>query len=212
VFQGIGQSKIKAKVMAAEFALMHFGMISDLSEHVPPITPDCTEDYTSDVSETPQFYNFDKKFLLDDENFVPWLLPEKVDLDVPVISENVASIPADEASVSADNLDSNPAVDMDDEDFRSRLLGKTPLTIVGELQLGAFYTLMDETGDQLHPMFAMSVTINDETFYGAGTSKKLAKARAARNALQKMYNIHFSVTESKLAIALACDSVLVSMQ
>lgn len=47
-------------------------------------------------------------------------------------------------------------------------------------------------------MFAMSVTVNGETFKGAGPSKKLAKARAARDALMRFYNLEFGVAESAI--------------
>jgi len=85
----------------------------------------------------------------------------------------------------------------DEDDLWSRFVGKTPLTIIVELQLDARYELLAETEDQLHPLFAMSVTIEGESFRAAGTSKRLAKARAARDALRKLYNLEFGVSESK---------------
>ena len=70
---------------------------------------------------------------------------------------------------------------------------------MGEVRPDAIYTLMDETGDPLHPMFVISVMLDGETFYGSGVSKKLAKGRAARAALRKIYNLEFGTSESKLS-------------
>jgi len=46
-------------------------------------------------------------------------------------------------------------------------------------------------------MFAVAVTIEGETFRAVGSSKKMAKARAARDALRKLYNLEFGISESK---------------
>jgi len=46
-------------------------------------------------------------------------------------------------------------------------------------------------------MFAVAATVEGETFHAAGNSKKLAKARAARDALRKLYNLEFGISESK---------------
>ena len=53
VFQGISQSKKKAKVMAAEYALMHLGEIDALTDQPPSPSfiprPSTADDYSSDI-------------------------------------------------------------------------------------------------------------------------------------------------------------------
>ena len=78
-----------------------------------------------------------------------------------------------------------------------QLIRKNPLTIIGEMQIDASYQLLATSDDPLHPMFAVAAVVDGETFRAAGNSKKLAKARAARNALRKLYNLEFGISESK---------------
>jgi len=185
VFQGIGPSKIKAKVMAAELALINYGALTAMTTQPTDVTDVCSaDDYSADCcTESKLFFDFRQPCRLADQS-VPW------DTD-----ENPASA-GDENSATA-FADNDVMSAVDDEDPWSHFIGKNPLTIVVELQLEARYHLLAETGDQLHPLYAMGAVIDGEMFRAAGTNKRLAKARAARNALSKIYNVEFGTDESK---------------
>jgi len=187
VYQGIGPSKIKAKIMAAELALIKHGVLEAMTLKPTDITDvRSADDFSADYAESSElFYDFNKQYPLVDESGV---------LDMGNLAESGSGDPP---NLSLDDETSDFVSLGEDDDLWSRFVGKTSLTIIVELQLDARYELLAETGDQLHPLFAMSVTIDCETFRAAGTSKKLAKARAARNALCKLYNIEFGTAESK---------------
>ena len=188
--------------MAAEYALQYLGLVTELTDEPPWLVRDNPDDYTSDSTSSRQFYNFSEPYFLDDKDFVPWSLPEKAKIP----DSDVQTVTAD-TKVTLESIDDTPAEDyevserlFEDEEFCSRFLGKFPQTIIGQLNVGPQYSLVAETGDQLCPMFAMSLTVKGEMFYGAGSNKKLAKARAARSALHKLYNIEFGVAESMLIL------------
>jgi len=172
--------------MAAEWALISQGVLEALTVKPSDISEVCSSnDFSADRTESHLFYDFSKEYSTTDEP-VPW--------DAESGDKSMSITSADDHGV---NNDGAVIVEVDEEDVWSRFVGKTPLTIIVELQLDARYELLAETGDQLHPLFAMSVTIEGETFRAAGTSKKIAKARAARNALCKLYNLEFGTSESK---------------
>jgi hypothetical protein len=62
------------------------------------------------------------------------------------------------------------------------------------LYAGLKYEFVGEVGENQDKEFIMSVTIDDKKFEGRGRSKKLAKYRAAFDALQTVYNINCSLT------------------
>jgi len=181
VFQGIGPSKIKAKIMAAETALINHGVLEAMTLCPTDVTDiNSPDDFSADITNSALFYDFSKPESEADDSLP---LAESGEMNSLIGGSN-------------DDVEAVAVVE-DEDDLWSRFIGKTPLTIIVELQLDARYELLAETGDQLHPLFAMSVIIEGETFRAAGSSKKIAKARAARNALRKLYNLEFGVAESK---------------
>jgi len=172
--------------MGAELALIHHGVLEEMTLTPADVTDvHSANDFSADHTESRLFYDFSKQYPGEDRS-------------IPRDSGNLAEIGGGNLpNPPADDDDGGDVVDLEDEDLWSRFVGKTPLTIIVELQLDARYELLAETGDQLHPLFAMAVTIDGQTFRAAGTSKKLAKARAARNALHKLYNLEFGSAESK---------------
>lgn len=195
MFQGIGPSKIKAKVMAAELALIDHGALETLTLKPTDVTDVCSaDDYSADCyTKSRLFYDFGRVYsAADEDDTFPWDTGKGTVVAESEVSQSVGTSGDD--VVNDDDDDDSAAVD---EDIWSRFVGKTPLTIIVELQLDARYELLAETGDQLHPLFAMAATIDGETFHAAGTNKKLAKARAARNALCKLYNLEFGTAESE---------------
>jgi len=172
--------------MAAELALINHGALQALTLQPTDITDvRSADDFSADSMESELFYDFSKQYPVADESG-SWETEN-------LTESGVGNTPV----LSADDDGNVVALDEDDDDSWSRFVGKTSLTIIVELQLDARYKLLAETGDQLHPLFAMAVTIDGETFHAAGSSKKLAKARAARNALMKLYNLEFGTAESK---------------
>jgi len=172
--------------MCADYALVHLGVIEKVDETPPDVMEDVEgpDDFTADITDqsTQLYYDFN--------------LPE---------SEQVADPPR--ADFYADDDDDDDFINEID-DVTLQLLGKNPLTIMGELRPDAVYTLLDETGDPLHPKFLMSVTLDEETFQGSGPSKKLAKGRAARDALRRFFSLEFGTSESEFhlcfVVASAC--------
>lgn len=61
---------------------------------------------------------------------------------------------------------------------------KNPVAILNELRLGLKYNLVEQTGPQHAPQFKVSVEVDGHTYFGVGGSKKLAKCRAAEDALK----------------------------
>jgi len=168
-------------------ALINYGAIEALTVQPSDVTDVCSpSDFSADCcTESRLFFDFSKPCRLADQS-VPW-----------GTDENLTNTGSDAFSVTPLADDDGVIDAADDEDSWSHFVGKNPLTIIVELQLEAHYLLLAETGDQLHPLYAMAVTIDGETFRAAGTNKRLAKARAARNALSKIYNVEFGVDESK---------------
>jgi len=185
VFQGIGPSKVKAKIMAAELALIDRGALETPTVQPSDVSDVCSAaDFSADATESKWFYDFSKPYSEACE-LAPWQV------------ENVASDMSSANTFTADDDDALAVAASEDEESWSRFIGKTPLTIIVEMQLDAQYQLLAETGDQLHPLFAMAVTIDGQMFSAAGTSKKIAKARAARNALHTLYSLEFGTAESE---------------
>jgi len=175
--------------MAAESALIHHGALTDLTLKPSDVTDVCSpEDFSADCcAQSKLFFDFSRACRLADQT-VPWSTGESfarsaAERFAKVGDENSATLVDDDA--------------VDDEDSWSRFVGKNPLTIIVELQLDVQYQLLAETGDQLQPLYAMGVVIDGEMFRAAGPNKRLAKARAARNALSKIYGVEFGTDESK---------------
>ena len=59
---------------------------------------------------------------------------------------------------------------------------------------GTKYELDSSSGEGIACIFVMSVTVDGQTFNGAGRSKKLAKARAAQDALQHLFKLQFDTS------------------
>ena len=61
---------------------------------------------------------------------------------------------------------------------------KNPLMVLNELKPGLEYRLTSQEGPSHAPVFVMSVTVNNDTFEGRGSSKQKAKQDAAVRALK----------------------------
>jgi len=179
--------------MAAEYALMYLGEIDSLTE-TPPVSlslsipqPSSADDFSSDI-----------------------VLPSNVnsallsDFGRPQATAAECHVEPSKKP-TADSCDDDLPEELrhgDEDDVLSQLVGKNPLTIIGEMQIDAYYVLLAKSDDALHPMFAVEAVVEGERFRAAANSKKLAKARAARDALHKLYNLEFGISDSKYNVFL----------
>lgn len=192
-FQGISQSKKKAKVMAAEYALVYLGEIDSVTESPPPPVSIPQSSSADDFSSDFVFPTEVKSALVCD-----FSQPDSDDQQEQERREVETVTSADKPAVNRCD-DDLPEELRDEDNLLSQLIGKNPLTIIGEMQIDAGYRLLAKSDDPLNPMFAVEAVVEGETFRAGGNSKKLAKARAARAALCKLYNLEFGISESKLS-------------
>jgi double stranded RNA-specific editase B len=172
-FEGTGPTKKKAKLLAAEKALASFVQFPNASEAHQAMGRQITSgDFTSDSADvvTSLFNNFDPS--------APHDLGEGFTGSSPGMNGNSATI------TSPRPVQPQPA-------------GKNPVMILNEIRPGTKYEFISETGESHAKNFVMSVTVDNETFQGSGRNKKLAKARAAQAALQKIFNLEFSSSPGK---------------
>jgi len=61
---------------------------------------------------------------------------------------------------------------------------RNPVAVLNELKTGLKYEVLDQKGPAHAPEFTVSVIINGQQYAGTGKSKKLAKCKAAEEALK----------------------------
>lgn len=181
--------------MAAEYALVHLGEMTSVTETPPPPVlasrPSTSDDFSADIVLPTEM----KSSLLYD-----FSQAEDCDPDCDPADQDHQETAAAADKLVTDGSDDDLPEELrgwDGDNLLSQLIGKNPLTIIGEMQIDASFLLLATSEDPLHPMFAMAAIVDGESFRAAGNSKKLAKARAAREALQKLYNLEFGISESK---------------
>ena len=170
-FQGMGPSKKKAKLHAAEQALASFVQFPNASEahQALGMTVTSSGDFTSDSADTAgKIFN----------NFDPSTGDPAKGTNGNTAAPSVTTPPQPQLSAPR-TLATQPA-------------GKNPVMILNEIRPGTKYDFVSEAGESHSKNFVMSVTVDGETFEGSGRNKKLAKSRAAQAALQKLFNLHFN--------------------
>ena len=182
-FEGTGPTKKKAKLLAAEKALASFVQFPNASEAHQAMGRQITGgDFTSDSADVANLFNsFDPSAPREDG--------EGMIVATPGMNGNGATV------TSPRPVQPQPA-------------GKNPVMILNEIRPGTKYEFISETGESHAKNFVMSVTVDSETFQGSGRNKKLAKARAAQAALQKIFNLEFSSSPGKLCISYSCNRLL----
>jgi len=198
--------------MAAEYALVYLGEIDSVAETLPTpasvLQPASADDFSSDlVLPTEVNSTLLRDFSHPDGYDLDSQQEHEIEPAVTTSEKSVAPTSDEPAAVSAEKPTTD-SYDSDDdlpeelrgcnEDLLSQLIGKNPLTIIGEMHIDATYLLLARSDDPLNPMFAVAAVVDGETFRAAGSSKKLAKARAACEALRKLYNLEFGISESKI--------------
>ena len=92
----------------------------------------------------------------------------------------------------------------------SGVIGVNPTIVLNRLRPGTAYVDVEmsnvdvlQTSDNvLSPMYRISCVIDDVTYMGAGLSKKVARANAAAEALEKGFGIFCTRTSSELSFIL----------
>lgn len=156
--------------MAAENALMSKGKLLQLTEepHNPEDESYNWNDFTSD--------NFDRRSNLY-YNFI----------------EGKSEVDAEE-----DDDEWMESLVFDLEDENQHLVGKNTISILSELHPETTYELVSAVYDNHKIFFVMSTNVGGSEFKGSGPNKRLAKARAAREALKELYKMEFGVLEGYL--------------
>jgi len=172
VFQGIGPSKKRAKVMASERALAYIGAIEpDMVQMPEPETPDI-EDPTADVFTGLMFYSFEAPdvSVADASLKLPFEQPENLDAPEEYDGYTVQEV---------------------FEDY----IGRNAVSILSEIRPDAQYEILFASCFTNPTRFVTSVRVKGRTYCGDAKSKKVSKGRAAAVALTDLYGIEFKTAE-----------------
>uniref|UniRef100_A0A8C6LN06 Adenosine deaminase RNA specific B1 n=1 Tax=Nothobranchius furzeri TaxID=105023 RepID=A0A8C6LN06_NOTFU len=189
VFEGMGPTKKKAKLNAAEKALRSFVQFPNASEAHLAMgrTLTVNTDFTSDQADFPDMlFNGFETPAASEESFYLGSNGTNSLGEYPLPTppgSNLAQAPLPPPSA-----------------FSSPSAGKNPVMILNELRPGLKYEFVSESGESHAKNFVMSVTVDSQTFEGSGRNKKLAKARAAQAALSALFNMQLDQTPSRQPI------------
>ncbi|XP_077870406.1 double-stranded RNA-specific editase 1-like isoform X2 [Saccoglossus kowalevskii] len=183
MFEGIGTTKKKAKLQAAEKALRSFVQFPNASEahramgrHI--ITSDFTSD-AMDLSDVCLFNTFESSQMAAGKEIEMSITEQPMEEKVQTHNGTHQEIPP--AALSTGPTLRTP--------LSSPPQGKNPIMLLNELRPGLKYEFVSETGESHAKNFVMSVVIDGQNFTGSARNKKMAKARAAQAALSKIYNL-----------------------
>lgn len=192
MFEGMGPTKKKAKLNAAEKALRSFVQFPNASEAHLAMgrTLTVNTDFTSDQADFPDMlFNGFETPAAPEESFY---LGSNGSSSLNSLGEYPLPTPPGSNLVQAP-LPPPSA-------FTSPSSGKNPVMILNELRPGLKYDFVSESGESHAKNFVMSVTVDAQTFEGSGRNKKLAKARAAQAALSALFNMQLDQTPSRQPI------------
>ncbi|XP_041423307.1 double-stranded RNA-specific editase B2 [Xenopus laevis] len=185
-FEGTGPTKKKAKMRAAELALKSFVQFPNacqahfaMGNCMSPST-----DFTSDQADFP-----DTLF----KEFEPSTHREHFSGYSPVNNELLSSAYR-HGRLICHTLDLMGHAKQNKHKMASPAeREKNPVVMLNELRPGLRYVCLSETVEKQHiKRFVMAMRVDGRTFEGSGRSKKLAKAQAAQNALQDLFNIRLT--------------------
>nr|XP_010773865.1 PREDICTED: double-stranded RNA-specific editase 1-like [Notothenia coriiceps] len=192
MFEGMGPTKKKAKLNAAEKALRSFVQFPNASEAHLAMgrTLTVNTDFTSDQADFPDmlFNGFETPAAPEEAFF----LGSNGNSSLNSLGEYPLPTPPGSNLVQAPL----PPLSI----FSSPSSGKNPVMILNELRPGLKYDFVSESGESHAKNFVMSVTVDTQTFEGSGRNKKLAKARAAQAALSTLFNMQLDQTPSRQPI------------
>ncbi|XP_040056754.1 double-stranded RNA-specific editase 1 isoform X1 [Gasterosteus aculeatus] len=192
MFEGMGPTKKKAKLNAAEKALRSFVQFPNASEAHLAMgrTLTVNTDFTSDQADFPDmlFNGFETPAAPEE----PFYLGSNGNGSLSSLGEYPLPTPPGSNLVQAPLPPPST--------FSSPSSGKNPVMILNELRPGLKYDFVSESGESHAKNFVMSVTVDAQTFEGSGRNKKLAKARAAQAALSALFNMQLDQTPSRQPI------------
>uniref|UniRef100_A0A669EDJ6 Adenosine deaminase RNA specific B1a n=1 Tax=Oreochromis niloticus TaxID=8128 RepID=A0A669EDJ6_ORENI len=192
VFEGLGPTKKKAKLSAAEKALCSFVQFPNaLEAHVAMgRTLSAHTDFTSDYAIPDMLFNASETFNPTDDTFYlgsNTSFFSSLEIEYPLPSSPVPNL-------AQSPLPPAPST------FISLTAGKNPVMFLNEVRPGLKYDFMSESGESHAKNFVMSVTVDSQNFQGSGRNKKLAKTRAAQAALSALFKIQLDQTPSRQPI------------
>lgn len=209
LFEGLGPTKKKAKLGAAENALRSFVQFPNASEAHLAMgrTLAVHTDFTSDHTDFPEalFNTFETVMMPGDDPFcltssanssfsslgfeyppLPSPVPP-APVQVPPAPVQVPPAPV-QVPISPAGSAPSPA------------RGKNPVMILNELRPGLKYNFVSESGESHSKNFVLSVMVDARCFQGSGRNKRLAKSRAAQAALSAMFNMQLEQEPSRQPI------------
>jgi len=172
VFQGVGPSKKRAKVMASERALAHLGVIDADEVQMPDIETAHVDDLTADMFTGLLYYNFETpdESAADANLKLPVFRPEDVDPYEEYDSYTMQEVFQD-------------------------YIGRNAVSILSELRADAQYEILFASCNTNPTRFVTSVRVKGRTYCGDAKNKKVSKGRAAAMALTDIYGIEFGTAE-----------------
>ncbi|XP_013394179.1 double-stranded RNA-specific editase 1-like [Lingula anatina] len=177
-FEGVGNTKKRAKLNAAEKALRSFVQFPNASEAMQAMGKQMVTnaDFTSDAAENADliFNSFESNQQHGDN--------QNGNGTQVALNIDGAMHPAP-ASLNGSGLP---------KPIPPQPSGKNPVMILNEQRPGLKYEFVSEMGESHAKSFTMEVTVDGETFQGSGRNKKVAKAHAAQAALSKIFNLEIS--------------------
>ncbi|KAM8966625.1 double-stranded RNA-specific editase B2 isoform 2-T2 [Pelodytes ibericus] len=181
-FEGTGPTKKKAKMRAAELALKSFVQFPNACQaHFA--MGNCfnpSTDFTSDQADFP-----DTLF----KEFEP-----STNRDPFAVNNELLSSAYRHGRLVCHTLDLMGCAKQSKHKMASPgEIEKNPVVMLNQLRPGLRYVCLSETVEKQHvKRFVMAMRVDGRTFEGTGRSKKLAKAQAAKAALQDLFNIQLS--------------------
>ncbi|XP_065353126.1 double-stranded RNA-specific editase Adar isoform X2 [Cloeon dipterum] len=196
-FLGSGRSKRLAKQAVAEKALQSFLQFKNEADARQAMGRQLTAkqldiDFTSDISEFDMtLFDLNAVRKQPEAKIPPPIVPSAAAKPKP----SSMTSPTAEQKAGTSVTNANPALTLQQQK-QAKLakispLEKNPVTILNELVPGTKFECVGESGEA-NTKFTMAVTVEGQVFKGAGPSKKLGKAAAAKAALLKLYNLNFS--------------------
>jgi len=182
VFQGVGPSKKRAKVMASERALAHLGVIDASLVEMPELETPHVDDHTADVFTGLLHYSFKmpSESAADASLKLPFYRPENM-----------------EAYEECDTYSMQEAFE--------NYIGRNAVSIMSEIRPDAQYEILFASCNTNPTRFVTGVRLRGQTYCGDAKNKKVSKGRAAAMALTDIYGIEFGTAEGQYCIYVYCS-------
>jgi len=185
VFQGIGPSKKRAKIMASERALAYIGAIDENEVHVPELETPHVDDPTADVFTGLIYSNFG----------APDVSVDDASLKLPFYQP--------EGMKRFEEYDTYTM-----QDAFEGYVGCNAVQIMSEMRADAQYEIVYAAASANPTRFVTSVRVRGRTYCGDAKNKKISKGRAAATALTDIYGIEFGTAEGQFVVSFIVNLLL----